>query len=309
VLLPIPIGDIGLSSPAYVFASFPDDSSLKTVIESIAFSEKVLRGVKSEVLKQIESVLSCKPVEFDGRYKSEPKEILYIDNYSDPDETFKNIEQALKGFNPGIIENTEKLQEAFGLFFVIEDEPDKIAFQKFSRRMLINKKTSFFKASSSEVYDYLPESSFSLANSISGYYERSSKRLFIRSAFVGRQIFPSFSDEYVPGATVSEIREFLERPQFDISAIQDFNSDSQKLARLVWLIRDSGIKLADRLEDLRDISTALNLKCITEDGHIRLFPDIEKTKLVLQIILKDVYRQGNEIFLSNSKRALTPFKD
>ena len=120
-----------MSSPAYVFASFPDDSSLKTVIESIAFSEKVLRGVKSEVLKQIESVLSCKPVEFDGRYKSEPKEILYIDNYSDPDETFKNIEQALKGFNPGIIENTEKLQEAFGLFFVIEDEPDKIAFQKF----------------------------------------------------------------------------------------------------------------------------------------------------------------------------------
>lgn len=309
MLLSIPIGDIGLSSPAYVFASFPGDNTLKTVIESIAFSEKVLAGVKREVSRQIESVLSCRPIEFDGRYKSEPKEILHIDNYCDPDDTFNNIEKALNGVNPGIVENTEQLQTAFGLFFVIDDDRDKIAFQKFSKRMLIDKDKTFFKSSSSEVYDYLPESSFSLANSISGYYERSSKRLYIRSAFVGRQIFPSFSDEYVPGASAVEIREFLERPQFDTSAIHDFNSDSQKLARLVWLIRDSGIKLADRLEDLRDISRALNLKCITEDGHIRLFPDIEKTKLVLQIILKDVYRQGNEIFLSNSKRALTPFKD
>lgn len=39
MLLSIPIGDIGLSSPAYVFASFPGDNTLKTVIESIAFSE------------------------------------------------------------------------------------------------------------------------------------------------------------------------------------------------------------------------------------------------------------------------------
>lgn len=298
-----------MSSPVYVFASFFDDNTQKATIESIAFDNQVLAGVKKEVSAQLKSILTYKPVEFDGRYKSEPKEILYIDNYIDKDNTFKCIEEALRGVNPNTVQKTENLSIAFGLFFILDNNPDKIVFQKFSKRMLVDKKKTYWKRHNQEVYDYLPESSFSLANSASGYYERSAKRLYIRSAFIGRQIFPAFSDEYVPGASSAEITEFLKRPQFDASAIKQFNCDSQKLARLVWLIRDSGIKVADRLEDLRDISTALNLKCITEDGHIRLFPDIEKTKLVLQIILKDVYRQGNEIFLSNSKRALVPFKD
>lgn len=296
-------------SGVYVFASFSGTPVKKEKIKGFTFTENVLNSINEEISKQLATVTAFKPVEFDGRYKSEPKEILYIDNYSDGDEVFECIEEALAGENPSFIKETEELREALGLFFILKSDPDKIIFQKFSHRMLIDKKNAFLKITNSDVYDYLPESTFTLANSIAGYYEISSKRLYIRSAFIGRQIFPAFSDEYVPGASAAEIKDFLNNPLFDTSSVRCFNTDSQKLARLVWLIRNGHIELLDRMEDLKDISSALNLRCITDDGHVRFFEDLEKTKLVLQIILKDVYRQGDEIFLSNSKRALTPFID
>lgn len=73
------------------------------------------------------------------------------------------------------------------------------------------------------------------------------------------------------------------------------------------MINNEKIQIGDRLKDLEDISGALNMQCITIERKIKMFKEVIKSQYVLQIILKDIFRDGAKIYLANSKRIIKPF--
>lgn len=154
----------------------------------------------------------------------------------------------------------------------------------------------------------MDDSPFTLGTSVTGYFDSSTKVLTLKSVFSGRRVLPGFAQNYIPGATQEEVVNFFKNSIFDQRSAQNISVESKKIGRLVWLINSSKEKLENRLEDIKDITSALNLPCISPEGKIELFKEVKKTEIILQVIAKDIFRQGEQIVLTNSKRVLKPFE-
>lgn len=293
----------------YVTFKSKDDEN-KTEVKVIPFSQQVLRGIKEKIKGQYEKLKLKQPIEFNQNYKADEEEILYIPDYEDVDDSIKNVLSAVNGHDVGIVSSVASLKDSLGLFFCFSELDAKIVFQRFTRGLVLDKSKSLFKRLSKRVFDYVNQDTFTVGSTIHGYYS-DPKNLYFSSTQVVSKIFPAFSLRYMQSATKEQIKSFFSNVVFDQDSTKDvINSNSQVLARLVWRIQnDKSVNLQDQISNLEKISNGLNMCCVTEDGKIRMFKDLRKTKLVFQIILGDVYQQGEKYFLVNSKRPLTPFKD
>ena len=293
------------ASSLIIFASFIEDE--KITIKNITFDPKALRFLEREVKEQIAELTKLKEIEFDSRYKLENNEIFSVPSYQDTDKTIDKLKSAISvGGYDNILEVSE-LDNSLGLFFVFRSEPTKFYFQKFTKRMMIKKDTAFLKMRSNDIFGLAEEDQFTLGPKLTGYFDCSVNNLYISSIYTAKQIFPKFLDSYVQEATPKEMEDFFKDSIFDSTSVENIPLSSVKIARLVWLINNEKIQIGDRLKDLEDISGALNMQCITIERKIKMFKEVIKSQYVLQIILKDIFRDGAKIYLANSKRIIKPF--
>lgn len=297
---------MGLSH-SHIYASFIGEEDTVS-IKHIPFDPHVMMEIEKEIGRQYEELDKYEDCSFDGRYKVDPKQKLTIEGYSDPDQTFSKIASALNGEDGEILKSADELKKAAGLFFYLKKYPNLIIFQSFANRYVIDKKKAFQKLRGRDVYSHMDDSPFTLGTSVTGYFDSSTKVLTLKSVFSGRRVLPGFAQNYIPGATQEEVVNFFKNSIFDQRSAQNISVESKKIGRLVWLINSSKEKLENRLEDIKDITSALNLPCISPEGKIELFKEVKKTEIILQVIAKDIFRQGEQIVLTNSKRVLKPFE-
>ena len=292
--------------PDVVLVTFQNEND-EIEVKSIAFTPEVLSEVKIKVKEQFEKLKKLVPVDFSGSYKADEDEILCIEEYKDTDKSVEKVISAIEGEDVEKIHSAVELKDGLGLFFHFSDLEPKFVFQRITSRLVLDKKL-FYRKVDKDTFGLVPEEMFTIGSSLQGYFKQPSE-LYFCSTLQTRSIFPTFSSDYVPGATKADIEDLLSQPEFEEQFIGPvIKSDSQTIARLVWLIRnDKQLVLKDRIAAVREFSNALHLDCITKDGKIRLFKEVNKTKLVLQMILGDVFRRGDQIFVTNSKRALKPF--
>lgn len=104
------------------------------------------------------------------------------------------------------------------------------------------------------------------------------------------------------------IQKFFANKLFDQKSANDvIKKGSEKLSRLIWLINEEGRGIADGVEKFSRIDELLNMKCY-KDGVIYFPSDVKRNQVILKTILGDVYEKDGKVYLSNSRKALEPFK-
>lgn len=110
------------------------------------------------------------------------------------------------------------------------------------------------------------------------------------------------------GADATMMKKFFENGLFDQSSAEDvIKKDSTKLSRLVWLINNEGMDIAEGVKKFSRIDELLNMHCY-KDGVIHFPSDVKRNQIILRTILGDVYEENGKVYLSNSKKALVPFE-
>lgn len=287
-------------------AVFADDESSVSALR-LPFAESVRPQVVKYLQAQLNVFDELESVEYNGRYKADDDECLTIENYKDPGKVIEVLKQYLSGQVSDSLVSVDDLESCRSLLFVIPDQPDKVLIQRFSRT-LIARRDRYFGIYDGKTFSGIQDTAVSLASSLTAVYEIKSNRLHFKNVSSIRSAIPGFDEVYAPGADLNMINDFFSKPIFEKKSVQEIiKKDSSTVARLVWLINESGVDIKAKIPELRKIDGLLNMKCF--DGQlIKLPPEVIKLKVLLGTLLGDVFVQDGKVYLMNSKRAIKPFE-
>lgn len=245
-------------------------------------------------------------VEFDGKYKPEKDECLYINEFTINCEIIAAIE------NPASIQDFEKVEGSFpnikALFVGEKSEENgtnifKIAFQliKKDQRLSLNKRPFFFKAGV-----FQPEHSFgiSISNTIECYFEN--ERLYFQSFYFARQIFDL--SQYYRLATDREVENFLSHMKLMFENKEIFQSQADNwVRRRIATINDSQFLKRYTAEEFVEMANNIGITLDAKDGRIVIPADKEKMKIVLGFLDEETHKGplSNFLYLANSRRKIS----
>lgn len=281
-----------------------EDTSVEAL--RIPFSESIRPQIEKYLDDQLKVFESLEPVDYDGRYKADDDECLTIENYKDPGNVIQNVCKFINGEAALELSSVDELDSCRAFVFSISSHPDKLLLQRFSRT-LIAKKDRYFGIYDEKTFSSIRESAVALATSLTAVYEINSKKLHFKNVKSIRSAIPGFDEVYAPGADLNMIRDFFSNPLFETNSAREIaKKDSSTIARLVWLIHESGVDIKTKLPKLRQIDGLLNMRCF-EGALIKLPSEVLKVKVLLGVFIGDVFVQDNKVYLTNSKRAIPPF--
>ncbi len=245
-------------------------------------------------------------IEFDGKYKPDQGEVLYIDGYDDIDGMISAIE------NPLSLEGVEPTEEFFheikALFTGYETASGnvKVLLQNFDRRRVISTNgLSIFH--SANVYKKIEGIGLTIDHKLTATLE--SARLKFFSFHSARQIFDL--SEYYKVATDDDVIEFAE-----LDIVQATDTDSlvamadSWVRRKISLIQQSGILQNVPINEMKAVAAEFNIPfdTVTETSGERIKIPGNKSdfKKLLRFLDEDYYKSplSKTNFITNSKRAL-----
>ncbi len=260
-------------------------------------------------IKEQESVFSKaeEEIEFDGKYKPDQGEVLYIENYDDIDDLKIAIE------NPLSLEAVEPSEEFFheikALFtgYKTESESVKILLQNFDKRKIISTHgLSIFH--SSNVYKKIEGIGLTIDHKLTATLEDGRLKFF--SFHLARQLFDL--SEYYKEATDDDVKEFANQ-----NIIQSVDADSllkmsdSWVRRKISLIQQSGILSNVPLNEMKAVATEFNIPFVTvkeESEEVIKIPDKKSDlKKLLRFLDEDYYKSPllKTNFVTNSKRIVS----
>lgn len=286
-----------------VFADEEDNASLF----SIPLSKSVQESIEEKLTRQKSLFDKLERVEYDGRYKVDSDECLVISNYKDPDGVIKTFLDFCIGKNSGELRDIDSLDSCKALLICLPGCTRYVLIQRFFRSLLASK-DKYLGLFSKGTYSFIERSAFSFGASITAIYDVQEKQLLFRSISSIRGALPKFYECYVPRADGAMIQKFFANRLFDQKSANDvIKKGSEKLSRLIWLINEEGRSIADGVEKFSRIDELLNMKCY-KDGVVYFPSDVKRNQVILKTILGDVYEKDGKVYLSNSRKALEPFK-
>ena len=272
----------------------------------LQFSKELQNTIEKTLSEQLKAFEQLSPVDFNGRYKADPNECLMIEDYKDPGDVVSSCLSYVRGQSSEIIDSVEDLQCCRALVFHLPSHPNKFLIQRFSRS-LIASKANYFSFASGSTFTKIQESSVSLASSLTAVHEIDSKKFYFKNIQTIRTAIPGFVERYAPGADENMISNFFSHSIFDQECAKGLmQKDSKTIARLVWLLHESEVKIENKLEDLKEVANLLNIDCF-KDNLITIPTEVSRARIVLNVFLGDVFIQDGSVYLTNSKRALKPF--
>ena len=287
-------------------AIFPGEDRDCVEALRIPLSKELQLMVVKTLESQIKIFEELAPVDYDGRYKADEDERLTIHDYKDPGNVIGAFSSYLEGKSSDILRSVDDLQRCRALLFHLPTHPGKILIQRFSRS-LIASRDKYFGIFDKDSFSMAKESTVSVANSLTAIYEITTRDLHFKNIQTIRSAIPGFVDVYAPGADANMTSNFFSNPIFDKKSAEELaKKDSQTIGRLIWLIHESKVKVESKFKELQQIDKLLNMHCI-QDNVIKLPSEVQRSKIILSFLIGDVFVQDSKVYLTNSKRALTPF--
>lgn len=260
-------------------------------------------------LQQQEAVfnLSTEEIAFDGKYKPDDGEVLFIDNYDDIDSLSSAIVNPL---SVDVVDPTESFFRDIKALFTGYQNPEgevKILLQNFDRRRVISTNgLSIFH--SSNVYKKIEGIGLTIDVKLTAILENS--KLRFHSFFMARQIFDL--SEYYKEATNDDIKVFSSNNVVDVSNVDGLIELSDSwVRRKISLIQQSGILELVPIHVMLAVAAEFNVPFVTDnvDGHhvIKIPENKADLKVLLRFLDEDYYKSplSNTSFVTSNKRVLT----
>lgn len=243
-------------------------------------------------------------VEFDGKYKPDDGEVLYIEGFDDID----GLEAVIE--NPLGVDEVVPTEEFFGaikaLFTGYKDTSGnvKVLLQNFDRRKIISTNgLSIFH--SSNVYKKVEGIGLTVDHKLSAVLDLGRLRFY--SFHAARQIFDL--SEYYKVATDEDVKEFaaLDNIQaVEVDALIGL-SDSW-VRRKISLIQQSGILQTVPIHEMKAVALDFNIvfdTALENNKEVIVVPNTKpELKKLLRFLDEDYYKSplSKTNFISNSKR-------
>ena len=245
-------------------------------------------------------------IEFNGKYKPDQGEVLYIDNYDDIDGLKVAIENPLS-FE--LVEPTEQFfYEIKALFtgYAISSGNIKILLQNFDRRKIISTNgLSIFH--SSNVYKKIEGIGLTVDYKLTATIENN--RLKFYSFHMARQMFDL--SEYYKEATDEDVIEFVEQDIIQTIDTENLIKMSDSWVRgKISLIQQSGILSSIPLNDMKAVAIEFNIpfETVTDNSNevIKIPNNKSDLKKLLRFLDEDYYKSplSKTNFVTNSKRVV-----
>lgn len=245
----------------------------------------------------------CDEVLFDGNYRPDSDECLYISDFDDIDALSEAVANPMTV--PVAAQTESLLQSIKSLFFGINGPRGWVVYlQAFDRRRLIsNKGFSIFH--SGDVYKRLEGTGLTIDHRVVAKLD--GQKLSFRSFFLARQIFDL--SIYYQEATDADITEFANISQVKVTDIDQFKEISDSwVRRKVWLIQQSKILEKVPPDELRVAAEGFKLEINHErdaEGAEQLVIPSDKRQLksLLRFLDEDYYTSplSKTNFMTNSK--------
>lgn len=245
-------------------------------------------------------------IAFDGNYKADAAELLFIDNFDDIDALAEAVA------DPGKIPKVEGDEDVLGavkaLFVGREEEGQWVVYlQAFDRRRLMSVK-GFSIFHDKAVFKRIESAGLTLDTRIAA--KLVGKKLYFRDFFYARQIFDLSS--YYQEATDADIQKFAEVPGIHVPDLEKFRLASDSwVRRKIWLIQQSTILQEVPMQKLKEVAAGFDLVIESEvgqDGVERLvIPEGRREiKNLLRYLDEDYYKSSltSRSYRTNSKRLL-----
>ncbi|GAA3720426.1 hypothetical protein GCM10022421_30900 [Oceanisphaera sediminis] len=250
--------------------------------------------------------LSVDQIPFDGKYKPDDGEVLFIDNYDDID----NLSNAIT--NPLSVEVVEPTESFFGdikaLFTGYSDGNGdvKVLLQNFDRRRIISMNgLSIFH--SANVYKKIEGIGLTVDSKLTAILEDG--KLRFHSFFMARQMFDL--SEYYKEATNDDITIFSSSDAVQVSDVDNLIEISDSwVRRKISLIQQSDILELVPINVMKAVASEFNIPFVTVDVNgdevIKIPSNKSDLKVLLRFLDEDYYKSplSNTSFVTNSKRAL-----
>lgn len=245
---------------------------------------------------------------FDGKYKPDDGESLFIEPFDPVDDLPKAIASPM---NFPVADPAEiSFENIKGLFFgVIEtDGSATVYIQHFDRRRVISD-AGFSIFHSQETYKRIEGSGLTLDTKIAAKLQGT--KLSFSSFFHVRQIFDMSG--YYKEATESDIQDFSNIQQIHVDKLNVLieNSDSW-VRRKLWLVMNGPVIQQVPINDIKTIATEfhITIESVDVNGETKIKIPENKADLknLLRFLDEDYYKSplSKEKFISNSKRKAPP---
>lgn len=243
---------------------------------------------------------------FDGKYKPDEGEILYIESYDDLD----GLENAIK--NPTSLDLVDPTEDFFheikALFsgYTLPNDSVKILLQNFDRRKIISTNgLSIFH--SANVYKKIEGIGLTIDYKLTATLEGGKLKFF--SFHNARQIFDL--SEYYKEATDDDVIEFSNLEIIKVENKEQLIEMSDSwVRRKISLIHQSGILQNVPINEMKAVAIEFSIpfSTVVEDGRelIKIPDNKSDLKKLLRFLDEDYYKSplSKTNFITNSKRVL-----
>lgn len=256
-----------------------------------------------------EGLLGKEAVEFDGSYKPNDDECLYIRGFILP----QNIKEAIRNpigidsFNPFKDDEIEDIKAIFTGSCESADEKEifKAAFQKFKKEQHIQS-THYNLFYSEGTFRQEKSKGLSITDAIDCIFINDN--LKFSSFYYARQIFAL--NEYYRIATDNEVERFIKNERLSIGDVDIFKqiSDNTWIRRKIAMINDSNVLSDNSVEKIQNSAKQIGLKIEVRNKKLVLPNNKEDLKNVLGFLDEEAYQGpfSQNTYLANSKRKIGP---
>ena len=244
-------------------------------------------------------------VPFDGSYKPDEDELLFIDGFILPDE----IKEAIR--NPIGVTAYQKEGGSFPEIKAIfvgtctrtnGSENFQIAFQRFRKEQYISTK-GFNLYFSNNTFHRERNYGISVSDRVDCYY--ADGKLQFTSYFYAKQIFGL--KEFFPSASDPEVEAFATNDLLFIENSERFRAMADTwVRRKIASINDTGVLNRYSASQIKKLAKKSGVNIEEQNGRVLLPSDKEQMKIVLGFLDEEVYKGpfSRDTLLANSKRKI-----
>lgn len=270
----------------------------------VPFDTTAREDVSAKLQEQWNKFSTLNSVPYDGRYKADDDERLTISNYGDMDGVVAGMRRLIGGETSDQISSFDELDTCRALLFWAPAITDEIMIQRFSRALLLKPGRLFHWTQNVR---RVTESYLTISSSLAGSYSLEKNTLTFANVNTIRRALPKFDETYAPGATQADLERFFSNPIFEEKSSEIAKtSDSSQIGRLVWLVLNSGSDFASSFSKVQHFDKILNMDSV-HDSKIVFPKDVARAKIILRVLLGDVFESNGNVYLTNSKRPVKAF--
>lgn len=261
-------------------------------IKRISINQDIQKQIEEYIKDSIEKYIQKEKIEFEGQYRTEEDQVLFISEYK------------INFIIDKLVINFETLKEddivniKCIIFFY---DKNKIVFQLFDSRKIINPK-KFSLIYDNNTFSKLDKKGITISNNIDALFDNN--QLFFSSLTNASKIF-DLSD-YYREVTDLEIEKFKKSDIIVFSQDIDNNLFDSKMRKKLYLIQKNKVVETIKLnfEKVSSYAKSIGVDEYFKDDKIYFPNDKKKLKTLINFLNDDLYKSNisDLLYETNSKR-------